>query len=208
MHYQNEIRRQFCFLQSCINFQKTQNIDTIFVQNLRSSKSWYGRILIIPAPVHSLLHRVSQDEDVRRPSNSYCIFRLYLQLHRSFGLADFYRKFLVHHQPCHMAKNRRNKKQAQYILFKSTKKSNHLDCHHHITILTCRTRLSLKMLTVNGRSGSISRITPSPPLCFPLPPLPLRIENSRSKIGYRRSRISGSVIYIMLKSEEKIIREK
>jgi hypothetical protein len=60
--------------------------------------------------------------------------------------------------------------------------------------LTCRTRLSLRILTVNGRSGSISRITPSPPLCLPLPPLPLRIENSRRRIGYLRSRISGSVI--------------
>jgi hypothetical protein len=57
----------------------------------------------------------------------------------------------------------------------------------------CRTRRSLNMLTVSGRRGSNSRTTPSPPLCFPLPPLPFRIENSRSTTGYRLSRISGSV---------------
>ena len=61
-----------------------------------------------------------------------------------------------------------------------------------------RQRLSLSILITNGRRGSISRITPSPPLCIPAPPLPgLKLKRLNST-GYRRSNISGSVIRVFV----------
>ncbi len=62
----------------------------------------------------------------------------------------------------------------------------------------CKTLLSLRIDTVSGRNASISRTTPSPPLYLPFPPLPSRRENCLNSTGYLLSKISGSVMRVLV----------
>ena len=62
------------------------------------------------------------------------------------------------------------------------------------------TRRSDRIDTVSGRRNASSRTTPSPPANAPTPPDPRRSSNRRRHTGYRRSRISGSVIRVLVLS--------
>lgn len=57
---------------------------------------------------------------------------------------------------------------------------------------------SERMETCTGIRNSISLMTPSPPWCWPLPPDPFLMLNSRSNTGYRRSKTSASVIRVLV----------
>jgi len=52
--------------------------------------------------------------------------------------------------------------------------------------------------TVIGVRNSRTRRNPFPPVCSPNPPLPTLVENSRNTTGNRRSRISGSVMRVLV----------